>query len=248
MKKIHFALLAIVVTISACSKEQTASSYQEISLAELSTTVTTYVEENYPDASIVSALQATTSAEANFIVVLNTSEEIAFDASGVYLGDAMDYGAARHQRKGGPKHGGHGQHGGQIPGGIPVDSLPSNITSYISTNYTNARILGGRLDTTCQFGNVLNVMVRVARTAPIRLTFDLSGNYLFKGERALYSALPQVVRDTIAAQFTSTVQLKNKAELLTLANATIEYNVYLRQDSVRKIITISDNGTIVCIK
>jgi Putative beta-lactamase-inhibitor-like, PepSY-like len=250
MRKIQIALLAMVVILSACSEEQSASNYQEISVSELSTNITSFIDENYPDATIVSALQAEKATEASFIVALNTSEEIAFDASGTCLGNAEDLSVARHQRKGGPKHGGgHGGHHGQIPGGIPVDSLPSNISTFVSTNYANSKIIGARLDSTCQFGSVINVMVRELRTAPTRLTFDLSGNYLFKAERALYASLPQAVIDTISANYTVNANVKNKAEKLTLAsNSTIEYTVYLRNNNVRTAVTLLENGTIVCTK
>jgi hypothetical protein len=251
MRKIQIALLAIVVILSACSKEQTSSNYQEISVAELSSSITTFIDENYPDATIVSALQAEKATDATYIVALNTSEEIAFDAAGTCLGDAEDLSVARHQRKGGPRHGGGGQggHHGQIPGGIPVDSLPSNISSFVSANYANARIVGARLDSTCQFGSVINVMVRELRTAPTRLTFDLTGTYLFKGERALFASLPQAVIDTVAANFTVNANVKNKAEKLTLAsNSTIEYTVYLRNNGTRTAVTLLENGTIVCTK
>ena len=249
MRKIQIALLAIVVVLSACSKEHKTPNYQDINVTELSSSIVTYVDENYPDAAIVSALQASNSAEAEYIVVLNTAEEIAFDGSGNCLGDAEDFSAARHQRKGGPRHGGGGGHGGgQGHGGIPVDSLPTAITTYVSANYANSRIIGARLDSTCQFGNVINVMVRQQRTAPTRLTFDLTGAYLFKGERALYTSLPQAVRDTVAAHYTVNANVKNRAEKLTLANSTLEYNVYLMSNGVRTAITLLDNGTIVCTK
>ncbi len=248
MRKIQFALLAMVVILSACSKEQSASNYQEINVSELSSSIVTYIDENYPDASIVGALQASTATEASYIVALNTTEEIAFNASGNCLGDAEDYSAARHQRKGGPRHGGGGHGGGNGHGGIPLDSLPAAITTYVSANYANARIIDARLDSTCQFGNVINVMVRQQRSAPTRLTFDLTGTYLFKGERALYSSLPQAVRDTVAAHYTINTNVKNRAEKLTLANASIEYNVYLMNNRVRTAITLLDNGTIVCTK
>lgn len=250
MRKIQIALLAIVVVLSACSKEQTASSYQEISVAELSTSIVNYVDDNYPDATIVSALQASSGAEAAYVVGLSTSEEIAFDAAGNCLGDAEDFKASKNQRRGGggPRHGGPGHGGGHGHGGIPIDSLPAAVGTYISTNYSGARVMGARLDTTCQFGNVISVMVRQGRTAPTKLSFDLTGVYLFKSERALYSSLPQAVKDTVAANYTLGANVRNKAEKLTLANTTLEYNVYLLNNNVRTVVTLLDNGTIVCTK
>lgn len=257
MKKIQVALIAIVVILSACSKEQSSSTYQDISVSELSSTIVNYVDENYPDANIVSAVQARSNVEANYVLTLSTAEEIAFDASGNCLGNAEDFGAASHQRKGrgprggGPGHGGghggghgHGNHGG----GIPVDSLPTVITSYIATNYDSSIVMGARIDTTCQYGNVISVMIRKGRTAPTKLSFDLTGAFLFKSERALYTSLPQAVTDTIAAHYTTAVSVRTKAEKLTLASSAIEYNVYLRVSGVRTAVTLLDNGTIVCTR
>ncbi len=254
MKKIQLALIAIVVVLSACSKEQSNSTYQDISVSELSSNIVNYVDENYPDANIVSAVQANSNVEANYVLTLSTAEEIAFDASGNCLGNAEDFGAASHQRKGrGPRGGGHGHGGGHggghgNPGGIPVDSLPTVITSYIATNYDSSTVVGARMDTTCQFGNVISVMIRKGRTAPTKLSFDLTGAFLFKSERALYTSLPQAVTDTIAAHYTTAANVRTKAEKLTLASSVIEYNVYLRVSGVRTAVTLLDNGTIVCTR
>lgn len=256
MKRIQIALLAIVVIMSACSKEQTAGNYQNISVAELSSSVVNYVDENYPDASIVSAVKSS-NAEATYVVQLNTNEEIAFDASGKCMGDAEDFNAAAFQRGGrgghggGPGGGGHhgggpGGHNGGGPGGLSIDSLPTAVTSYITTNYAGARLIGARLDTTCQFGNTINVMVKPTASNPVKLAFDMSGTYLYSAQRALYSSVPQIVRDTVVSTFGLTGNFRNRAEKLTLANASIEYNIYFKLNTVKKVATVQDNGTIVC--
>src|SRR5574343_420210 len=120
MKRIQIALFAIVVFLSACSKEQIGGGYQSINVAELSTTVTEYVAENYPDASIVAASKAS-NPEATYLLTLNTNEELAFDASGNCLGEA---GAVlsrgnnnRHNHHGGPGHNGGGPGNGGGPHG-----------------------------------------------------------------------------------------------------------------------------------
>lgn len=256
MKKFQIVLLAIVVIISACSKEQSAGNYQTIPVSELSSSVVNYVDENYPDASIVSAVKAC-NAEATYVVQLNTNEEIAFNAAGNCLGDAEDFNAGASQRGGRGGHGGGhhgggpgggGGHNGGGPGGIPIDSLPSAVGTYISTNFSTARIIGARLDSTCQFGNTINVMVKPTNNKPVKLTFDMAGVYLYTSERALYNTVPQIVRDTVVSTFGLAGRFRNRAEKLTLANASVEYNIYFMLNNARKVATVQDNGTIVCSK
>ncbi len=252
MKKIQIALIAIVVFMSACSKEQISSGYESINVSELSTTVTEYVAENYPDASIVSASKAS-NTEATYVVRLNTSEELAFNASGNCLGEAGSVlsrgNNGRHNHHGGgPGHNGGGPGNGGGHGIIPVDSLPTTITSYITLNYPSDTILGARLDTTCQFGNTIQVMVTHVGVAPTKLAFNLSGAFLYSAQRTLYSATPQAVKDTLTSVYSVGANVRNKVEVLTLANSSIEYNVFLRVNRSRVIVTIQNNGTIVCTK
>lgn len=248
MKKIQIALLAIVVIISACSKEQIGSSYQSINVSELSTTITDYVDENYPDANIVSALQAS-NTDAAYLIQLNTNEELAFTSSGSCLGDASSYMANSSQGRRGRHHHHHNPGNGNGHGGIPVDSLPNTITSYINSNYPSDTILGARYDTTCQFGKTINVMVSHVGVAPTKLVFDLSGNYLYKAQRTLYSATPQAVKDTLTAVYGITGNsVRNKVEALTLNTSDIEYNVFIRVNKLPLIVTIKEDGTIVCTR
>lgn len=258
MKRIQIALIAIVVFMSACSKEKIDSTYQSINVSELSSTVTEYVAENYPDASIVSAMKAG-NTEATYLVTLNTSEELAFNAGGNCLGEAGEVlsrnGGGRHNHHGGgPGHGGGGPGNGGGHGGggghgmIPVDSLPTTITSYIALNYPADTILGARMDTTCQFGNTINVMVTHVGVAPTVLAFSTSGVYLYSAQRTLYAATSQAVKDSLTAAYPNTNKVRNKVLVLTLANSTIEYNVFLRVNRQPLVVTIQDNGTIVCTR
>lgn len=253
MKRIHIALLAIVVFISACSKEKTGNGYQTINVAELSSTVTEYVAENYPDAEIVAASKDC-NTEATYLLTLNTNEELAFDATGSYLGEAgavlSRNGGGRHHNHhgGGPGHNGGGPGHGGPGGGISVDSLPTAILTYISTNYASDTILGARLDTTCQFGNTIQVMVTHVGVAPTKLAFDMSGTFLYSAQRTLYSATSQAVKDTLTAVYNVGANIRSKVEVLTLANSSIEYNVFLKVNKQRLMVTIEDNGTIVCTR
>jgi hypothetical protein len=246
MKKIKIALLAIVVIISACSKEQTESSYQSINVSELSTTITEYVDENYPDASIVSALQAS-NTEATYLVQLNTNEELAFTSSGSYLGEAENYLQKNPQGRRGRHH--HHHNPGHSHAGIPIDSLPTNVISYINSNFSSDTILGARYDSTCQFGKTIQVMVTHNGVAPTKLVFDLTGTYLYKAQRTLYASTPQAVKDTLFAVYNiSGNKVRNKVEVMTLNNNVIEYNVFVRVNKSHLIVTIKDDGTIICTK
>lgn len=253
MKRIHIALIAIVVFISACSKEQIGNGYQSINVAELSSTVTEYVAENYPDAEIVSALKAS-NTEATYLLMLNTNEELAFDASGNCMGEAgavlSRNGGGRHHNHhgGGPGHNGGGPGHGGPGGGISVDSLPTAILTYISTNYAADTILGARLDTTCQFGNTIQVMVTHVGVAPTKLAFNMSGTFLYSAQRTLYSATSQAVKDTLTSVYNVGANIRAKVEVLTLANSSIEYNVFLKVNRQRLMVTIENNGTIVCTR
>lgn len=251
MKKIQIALIAIVVFLSACSKEQIGSSYQSINVSELSSSVTEYVAENYPDANIVSALKAN-NTDATYLVTLNTNEELAFASNGSCLGEAGavlsrgNNGRHNHHHGGGPGHqGGGAGHGHGI---IPVDSLSSTITTYIATNYPSDTILGARLDTTCQFGNTIQVMVTHTGVAPTKLAFNLSGTFLYSAQRTLYSATPQAVKDSLTSAYNIGANVRNRVEVLTLSNSSIEYNVFIRVNRAPLAVTITDLGTIVCTK
>lgn len=253
MKKIQIALIAIVVFLSACSKEQIGSNYQSINVSELSSSVTEYVAENYPDADIVSAMKANNS-EATYLVTLNTNEELAFAANGSCMGEAGAVlnrnggGRHNHHQGGGPGHNGGPGAGGHGHGMISVDSLSSTIKTYIATNYPADTILGARLDTTCQFGNTIQVMVTHTGVAPTKLAFDATGAFLYSAQRTLYSATPQAVKDSLASAYNIGSNVRNKVEVLTLSNSAIEYNVFIRVNRAPLAITITNLGTIVCTK
>lgn len=251
MRKIYLALLSLVMILSACSKEQIQPNFQSISVSELSQSVSNTIAENYPDADIVSAYRVINS-DADFVVELNTAEMIAINSNGqiVENANALNRGKGRGPR--GHHGGGGGHHGGGPgpgPGGIR-DTVPAAIVSYISTNYPNDSIFGAKKDSTCAFGWVLNVMIQDGVNTPKRLAFSLANNaFLYRTERVLYTTLPQVVRDTVNVTY-SNYNIRAISEKLTMANTQINYNVFLHQIGVRNrmIVTVQDNGTIICTK
>lgn len=81
----------------------------------------------------------------------------------------------------------------------------------------------------------------------LKLVFDLTGNYLFKAERKLYADAPQVVKDYITATYAD-YTAKKVMELITLADGTLEYTIFLEKSQVRMRIIVSSSGTLVCGK
>jgi hypothetical protein len=242
MKKIYLALMSLIVILSACSKEQIQPNFQSISVSELSQAVTNTIAENYPDADIIAAYRVSNS-DADFIVELNTAEMLAVNSNGQLIENAK---ALNRGRGKGPR----GPHGGGPGHGSIRDTVPAAIVNYINTNYPNDTILGARKDSTCAFGLVLNVLISDGLSVPKRLVFSLSNNaYLYRAERVRYTTLPQVVRDTINVTF-SNYNIRAVSEKLTLANTQINYNAFLHQIGVRNrmMVTIQDNGIIVCTK
>ena len=144
---------------------------------------------------------------------------------------------------GGNQKPGHDRH---FNNEIVVDSLPTVINVYISTNYSAYTVIHAEIDTICS-GAVTEVMVCTKGTEPVKLVFDASGTYLFKGERIKYAEVPVAVSAAVTADY-STYKVEDRGEKFTLANGSLQYKVYLFLDKVRKTVTLNADGTIVCEK
>ncbi len=259
MKK-YLLILAGALVLSACSKEQLASNEESINVSELSTNVTNFIAENYPDATITSALRLTKS-EATTVVILSTTEELAFNNNGECLGDALNYRGGNGGGRGGHHGGGPGGHHGGGPGGghhgggpgghldsMGIDTLLPLIVNYIDSNYATYKVMNARFDTTCEFGKVISVMVGNRSFAgPVKLVFDLNGVFLFSGQRFPYSGTPQIVKDYFSTNYAG-YKVRTVAEKLSLASSIVEYNVFIADSTSRKMITIKEDGTFVCLK
>jgi hypothetical protein len=255
MKKILFAIVASAMVIVACNKEQFPFE-QSISVTDLSKNVSSYVAENYPDAVIAEALVVKENQPVT-IVILNTNEQLAFNEAGLYLGEGLNYRGGKGGGRGG-NHGGGNNHGGG-PGGhnggchqgidsTTLDSLLPGAQAYIDSNFAGYTVVGARRDTTCQNGAVINVMIsNKSFTGPVKVTFDLAGNFLMSSVRYAYANAPQLVKDYITNNYAG-YNVRNKAEQSTLANATIQYNVFVADTLNRYLVTVKDDGTLVCVK
>ena len=258
MKKILFAIVASAMVMVACNKMQMPFE-QSISVADLSKNVSSYVAENYPDAAIAEAVVVSDDENVT-VVVLNTEEQLAFNDAGVYLGNGLNYRGGHHgggnpgggmggNHGGGPGHGGH--HGGGHHGGIDsttLDSLLPGAQAFIDSNYAGYTVIGARRDTTCQYGAVINVMIaNNSFVGPVKITFDLAGNFLMSSVRFAYANAPQLVKDYITNNYAG-YNVRKKAEQSTLANATVQYNVFVADSVNRYLVTVKDDGTLVCVK
>lgn len=251
MKKIIFAVIICTVILSSCSKDENSYNEQSIDIASLPAAITQYVDNYYPDASISTA-SVITSDETNYLVYLNTNEDLAFSKNGSYLGNSSTIlnghngNGGHHGHHGNGHGGGHHNHGNHA-NDISVDSLSADILNYISTNYAGYIALHAEIDTMCQFGNVTEVMIGISGSTPVKLVFDTANVFVLKAERIAVSSIPQIVIDAITNTYTG-YNIRPIAEQFTLADSSIEYNVFINQLNSRKQITIKSDATIVCEK
>lgn len=237
MKRILVMLLVLTAALSSCKKDQLTDTTvaDPTSNTALPLKAVTYIADNYPDAAI-DYYVAVTNGSADYLVTLNTREELAFNKGGDFLGRGENFMGGHHGDSTSCHPGG---------GGIPIDSLPAAIPAYVSANYSGYSIRHADYDSLCLEGIVIRVMLFQAGFEPVKLYFDLPGNFLMRSDRSLYTDLPQVVRDFIAASYAG-FQAAPRAEKLTLANAEIQYCVFLHQNDVKKSVRVDALGGYIC--
>ncbi|MCX6249899.1 MAG: PepSY-like domain-containing protein [Bacteroidetes bacterium] len=260
MKKLILLLFVAMVAFS-CSKNKTATvTENNLNLSDLPVTITSYVADNYPDATIYQAVKLENSP-AQYVITLNTEEELAFDKVGNFLGDGSKFpggpdgpgcpGDSLHPGPGpDPGHGhGHGHHHGHCPphNWIPADSLPQAILTYISANYSNYVIDHGQKDSICPYGAVTAVMIEMADTVHLKLVFDATNAFLMTGQRIHYAATPQPVKDYVTANYAD-YHVCHGTELLTLGSGTIHYAIYLDKMHKHLRLILAADGTLICIQ
>jgi hypothetical protein len=254
MKIHHFVLIALIAVFTSCSKEQetTQSTEGDIPVSQVSERINSYVDENYPDAYIYSAVSLTNCA-ARTIITLNTTEELAFNSSDDFMGRGENYHADHHV---GGHHGhdglGHGEGHGHCHGfdhgafnNIPVDSLPTTITAYISSNYPGYTIFHAETDSSCAAGATIQVMVGTMGSPHVKLIFDNSGNYLMTASRIDYVNTPSAVQNSVATNYAGYTP-RQRSEMFTLANNSVQYGVFLFNGTTHKRVILADDGTVIC--
>lgn len=140
-------------------------------------------------------------------------------------------------------HHGGGHHGGGH--GIPPDSLPALITDYITANFAGYSILHAEFDSLCTEGLVKEVMIGKQGSEPFKLVFSASNSFLFRADRIPSGDLPQAVKDYISTNYPA-YQVCDRAEKFTMANAGIQYMVYLRQNQLRLKVRLQADGVFIC--
>ena len=257
-RQLFLMLVTTVMILASCSKKDQTDPASSTSAASLPSKAASYVATNYPDASIDYIL-VLTSSTAKFIVTLNTTEELAFTSLGDYLGDGRPYHEGKNPgdtifgdsthcgggHRGGGHHGG-GHHGGGH--GIPIDSLSSVITGYITAHFSGYTIMHAEYDSLCVEGIVTEVIIdKKDSVPPLKLVFNGAGIFLFQASRIQYADVPQAIKDYITANY-ATYEVCNGAEKLTLADNSLQYIVYLRQDRLRVSVRITADGTLICTR
>ena len=258
MKKLILLFFVAVVAFS-CSKNKTATvTENNLNLSDVPTTIISYVADNYPDATIYQAVKLENSP-AQYVITLNTEEELAFDKAGNFIGDGGNFpggpggpgcpGGSLHPGPGPDPGHGHGHHHGHCPphNWIPADSLAPAILTYISANYSNHSIDHGQKDSICPFGVVTAVMLEMNDTVHMKLVFDNNNAFLMTGQRIHYTATPQAVKDYVTANYAD-YHVCHGTELLTLSGGTIQYAIYLNKMHLHKRLILGADGTFVCIQ
>jgi hypothetical protein len=259
MKKTSLLVIMVMTMLAfySCNKDNTGNNglpgttnvaSTTISTASLPATITSYVSDNYPDATIFSAAQLSNS-KAKYIVLLSTEEELAFDANGNFLGDGEDFchGGPFPFPGGDSLHHGHPWHGCP-PNWINIDSLSGTIKSFVTTNYPTFVIWHAETDTVCPNGDILEVMIRKPATRPpqdLILYFDKSDNYILVAQRVMFMNIPQAVKNYISTNFGNLHQCY-MSDKLTLADSTLNYAVYVNQRRLHERVVLTASGTLVC--
>jgi hypothetical protein len=129
---------------------------------------------------------------------------------------------------------------------IVVDSLPTVINTYISTNYSGYAVIHAEVDTICS-GAVTEVFVCNRTSEPVKLVFDATGTYLYKAARMLFADVPAAVTAAITANY-STYTVTHRVEKFILADGSLEYKLFMILNNMHKMVTFNATGIVVCEK
>jgi len=236
MKKVILPMLLIVIAAISCSKHDQGAE-QTINVADLPKSVVSYIDNNYPAETIYKAVKVR-DRDVNYDVTLTSDEHVEFDKNGGFVGEGMTY----------LHHGEHHHGKGHHHHGVPTDSLPALVQTYISTNFAGYAVRHAETDSICAYGKVTQVVLFKSSTPPVKLYFDNAGAYLMQGTRVPSSDLPQAVKAAITGNYAG-YTLTEKSEKYVLAdNFTVEYFVFLIQGDIHKHLIIREDGTVVCVQ
>ena len=196
------------------------------------------------------------SGSASYLVILGTYEQLNIEVSGnsiinveskslcdsTYTDSTIsDSTSGHHKHHGHHGHQEHGHHGDWVN----VDSLPSSIAEYVTANYAGYSVHNAQYDSLCQFGSVINVMIDSSKAAHHKLIFDTAGSYLSLAHRVDSTSVPEDVWSIITSNY-SDYTVRKRTERFTLADNSIQYRVFLHQDTVKLSVALSATGTVIC--
>lgn len=248
MKKKWNLLWMFTLLFAACQKDNDTSISEVDYLFSPPEVIQNYLSDNYPDAS-VSATFKFYSSDTGYVVILNTSEMLVFNLNGQIAGDSLFPGfcdSTHHRRWGRGRHHPHGHPGGgHLAGGIPIDSLPASIRTWITAAYPDYTARHAHLDTLCNLGSVTAVMISKPGQHPVKLLFDTNNLFAASAERIHYDDLPDIVRESVETNYPA-YDKRRKAEKLSLSDGTTEYRVFLHTTGIKMKVVIKDDGSIAC--
>ena len=262
MKNLIMSFLVSAIALMSCSKVDTlTSSSEEIPVSAVPATIKSFITENYPDASI-SAVFRYSNSDTTYTVTLSTWEFLAFGHNEILIGerladticdpihDSIGGGQNHDGHHGNGQHGdghhGNGHHGGGIHhGGISADSIPDVIKAYIAANYAGYMVHNAMYDTLCPNGIVINVMINSSDSLHHKLVFDASGLFIALAHRIKSEDLPSAVTSALTANYPAYTS-RLKAEVLTLADNSKRYIVYMHDITAHKSVLFKEDGTVIC--
>lgn len=210
MKKSILVLLALAVVgfMTSCEKSleedfnvsdiqsgSITNNSSDDSLEVIPPAIQTYIDTNYPGLIIVKAEVETDPANpaVAFEVELNDGTDVYFDIDGNFLFDEAPSGS--------------GGGGGGSGTNIPIASLPTIITDYVTLNYPDAIITEAKVQD--------NGVYKVELNNGLELYFDASGNFLAldtDDDNISIASLPAAITNYVAANYPDAVIIEAEIE------------------------------------
>lgn len=136
-----------------------------IPVSSVPATATAYIAANYGGWTVVSAENETHAGVTTYELRIQNGtafKEVVFDGNGAFLGEELQ--------------GARGYHGGRNNNSIPIDSLPTTVTTYITANYAGDTIK--RAEKLTIKGSTYYAVLVDNGTQVQALIFDGSGTFL----------------------------------------------------------------------
>lgn len=205
-------VIAVLFSFTACEEglfpdfNLDLGSVTEISIDELPSAVVDAVSEQFPNSTIIEALEILSSDRSNlFAVTLNNGEELTFS-----------------------------QGGGMCNNTIPLDSLPAGINTYVDSTYAGEVIVKAISFVNDEGATIYVVRLSSGEVLSFDTTGAFLGERPTRachrrGTRIEATALPQSIQTTISTDYPN-ANISKAAEV-SLADGTLLYFVKLDDDT-----------------